>query len=249
MPRTVWEITLEVGGPVKVEHPFSMRQAKGFEQGDQFYSDIKIANVHNGLKANVTAYADTQDVAYKAALYFFGSMIDVLCFKIDLQLFLYYYNSSFSNNDGFATKRILTQELFVKCFNIARDYSMDEHKAAIIRAMSWYRKGIMTYDPIEKFLSFWNVIECLGAKYHTPTERTADGAINQIYQSFLDYFGCENEWGIPERWINEIHSIRNQLVHGVDAINIHTIEKVSQCNELLKATAYRHMQNINNSFR
>lgn len=244
MPRIVWDVSLEVNGPVKVEQSFNMRQAKGFDPDDQFYSDVKIANSRNGLKANVTAYADTQDIAYKAALYFFGNMIDVLCYKVDLPLFLFYYNTSVSIDDEFRTKRIIDQELFSDSFRIAREYSLCEEKFVLLRTMGWYRKGITTYDPMEKFLSFWNVIEGIGAKFHERTPRTQNGAINQIYQCFLDYFGEANTWGLPDRWINDMHDLRSRLAHGGAPVDIHTIEEISSYNDVLKATAHRLMDSI-----
>lgn len=244
MPRTIWDVELDVGGPIKVKRAFSMKQAKGFDPEDQFYSDVKITNSRIGLTASVTAYAETQDVAYKAALYFFGTMIDVLCFKVDLPLFLYYYKTDVVFNENPRTKRIVTQGEFSNSFRTAREFSLADDKSVLLRAMGWYRKGMMTYDPIEKFLSYWNVIESLGAKFHTQTDRTSSGAINQIYQCFLDYFGEDNSWHLPDRWINDRHDLRSQLAHGGVTVDIQTIETVSEQTDELRTVAHKLVSGI-----
>ena len=244
MTRIVWEVKLEVGGPIKVAREFDMREAKGFDSDNQFYSDVSIKNNRCGLAVSITAYAPTSDIAYKAALYFLGNMIDVLCFKINLPLYLYYYHVTNRGDEEYVTKRIVDKQLFEDSFRIAREYATDETKSVVLRAFGWYRKGLMSSDPIEKFLSLWNVIESLGAKFHTPTDRTNNGSINKIYQCFLDNFGQENTWELPDRWINDMHNMRNQLAHGGRTIDIHTIEEVSKYNVTLKNQANLLLQKI-----
>ena len=234
MTRIIWNVELKVGGAIKVERSFSMQQAKGFDPVDQFYSDVLIKNGRNGLTAQIPAYAPNSEIAYKAALYFFGNMIDVLCFKTDIPLYLYYYDAMNTHNVEYTTKRILNKRIFEDSFRIAREFSMDEAKSAVMRALGWYRKGLISDDPIDKFLSFWNVIESLGAKFHTETDRTRNGAINQIYQCFLDYIGREESWGLGDRWINNMHELRSQLAHGGRTIDINTIEEVSAYNVTLQ---------------
>jgi len=237
MPRIIWDVTLEVVGPVKVSRSLNMLQAKGFDTNDQFYSDVLIKSSRNGLTANITAYAPTAEIAYKAALYFFGNMIDVLCFKIDVPLNLYHITANSIGGVGYPIKRILDSHTIEESFRTAREYSIDENKSTLLRAMGWYRKGLTSSDPIDKFLAFWNVIQSLGAKFHTPTERTTNGAINQIFQCFIDYFGDQASWGLEDRWINTMHDMRNRLAHGGITVDIHTIEDVAGKNEVLRTQA------------
>ncbi|MGI6430190.1 MAG: methylamine utilization protein MauJ [Syntrophomonadaceae bacterium] len=247
MARIIWDVELKVGGAIKVENAFSMRQAKGFDPDDQFYSDVFIKNGSNGLIASITAYAPNSEIAYKAALYFFGNMVDVLCFKIDIPLYLYYYNAMNTNKVDYTTKRILNREIFEESFRIAREFSMDVTKSTVMRALGWYRKGLVSNDPIDKFLSLWNVIESLAAKFHTDTDRTRNGAINQIYQCFLDYIGREETWGLEGRWINNMHELRSQLAHGGRTIDVDTIGEVSTYNVTLKNQANLLIQKIYDS--
>ena len=53
-------------------------QQKGFRVDDPFYSDIEIQSVPSGVRATVTTHAPDQTVAYKAAIFFFGRMLDAL---------------------------------------------------------------------------------------------------------------------------------------------------------------------------
>jgi hypothetical protein len=237
MPSIIWDVTLEVVGPVKVNLPIDMRQAKGFNPDDQFYSDVLVKSSRYGLTANITAYAPTSEIAYKAALHFFGNMIDVLSFKIDAPLNLYHKYFTSIGLSEYSVKRILDRNIIVESFRTSRDYSINERKSAVLRAMGWYRKALTSNDPIDKFLSLWNVIESLGAKFHTPNERTKSGAINQIFQCFLEYIGEEASWGLEERWINNMHQLRSQLAHGSITIDIHTIEDVAVKNEAIQKQA------------
>lgn len=236
MPRIIWDVKLEVVGPVKVNSSIYMSQAKGFDPYDQFYSDVLVKSSRYGLTANITAYAPTSDIAYKAAFHFFGNMIDVLSFKIDAPLNL--YNMNFSSSTGeYSIRRILDRNIIDDSFSIASEYSINESESTVLRAMGWYRKALTSNDPIDKFLSLWNVIQSLGSKFHTPNERTRSGVINQIFQCFLEHIGEEVSWGLEDRWINNMHELRSQLAHGGINIDIHTIENVAIKNEVLQKQA------------
>lgn len=86
----------------------------------------------------------------------------------------------------------------------------------------------MSEDPIDTFISYWNVFEILGSKYHTETLRTSSGIKNKIYQCFLDYIGAQDLWGVPQDWISTVCELRNQLVHGGREIDIDTIEEIEK---------------------
>ncbi|WP_434351294.1 hypothetical protein [Trichococcus flocculiformis] len=88
---------------------------------------------------------------------------------------------------------------------MARTFERDHQK--ILRAISWYSKGKISQNTLDQFLAYWSVIEILAKEYHQPTERTETGIINKAYQCFIDYFGEIDQWGLPERWINDISFI------------------------------------------
>ena len=84
----IWEVILYVDGPVTVRGRVNTTQQKGFHIDDPFYSDIEILGIPSGLKATVTARAPDHVVAYKAAVFFFGHMIDALTLTINRPMYL-----------------------------------------------------------------------------------------------------------------------------------------------------------------
>lgn len=80
---------LFVGGPVTLRRHFSTTQQKGFRPENPFYSSINISKVSSGgLRATVTARASDEQLAFEAAVVFFGRMLDVLALTVNLPLFL-----------------------------------------------------------------------------------------------------------------------------------------------------------------
>ena len=86
MPEVpTWEVDLFVDGPVTLPHRLRITQQKGFRPGNPFYSNIEISSIPSGgLRATVTARASNEQLAFEAAVVFFGRMLDVLAFKVDL---------------------------------------------------------------------------------------------------------------------------------------------------------------------
>jgi hypothetical protein len=56
----------------------------------------------------------------------------------------------------------------------------------LLRGLGWYRKGLYTEDPFDKFLAFWNAIEIVAAYYQSEfvpsidRERAKKGSKSQI---------------------------------------------------------------------
>ena len=61
---------------------------KGFPVDDPFYSDLEIMGMPSGLKATVTARAPDHGIAYKAAVFFFGHMLDALTLTVNRPMYL-----------------------------------------------------------------------------------------------------------------------------------------------------------------
>ena len=88
---------------------------------------------------------------------------------------------------------------------------------AILRALGWYRKGLYTEDPFDKFLAFWNSIEIVAGKYHPPIpEGRPTGSKSQIWQCFKAIWGeCEGWPTISgdTDWIDDNYEIRFGRLH------------------------------------
>jgi hypothetical protein len=237
-----WEVTLFVYGPIATKRLIQLNEPKGFELGnDPFYSDIKIERSSSGIKAEVSAYASTEELAYKAALLFFGQMLDVLALKINLPLYLSLYDRKISlKEEAYKTRRIVTREEWRTAFREARLLALSE--TTYLRALGWYRKGLHTEDPFDKFLAFWNSIEIVTNKYHPPIPSDkATGSKSKIWESFKKLWGdCKNWPVIPgqTKWIDDNNEIRNKIAHGTQPIDIETIDEVIKMLDDIQKVAY-----------
>lgn len=245
MDRIVWEVELKLTGPIKIRNNINFQTEKGFTMLP-FYSDINIKNINNGIRATVTAYANKKELAYSAAYVFFGQMVDVLSFKINEPIFLYYYENNFSINKRYEIKRLLLKQDFSNAFEHARELLINN--PILLKAYGWYRKGLATEDPYDQLLAFWNVIEIITPKYHNETDRTKIGIINKTWQCFIDLWGSQDSWpviGGQERWINNVCEIRNHIAHGVREINLENIMEIMCYVEDLKKLSSTLLQEIN----
>lgn len=235
--RRIWEVDLDVIGPITIQNSISFKREKGFSH-HQFYSDIQLKDFNLGLNATITAYAETSEIAETVAYVYFGHMIDILAFENNIAINLFTRKGQGNRNSKYLTRRRLEKSDFIESFEIARRLEIEEPK--LLRAIGWYSKGKNTENTFDRFLSFWNVIEILGKEYHTETERTQNGAKNKIYQSFLDYFGSEENWLVQQGWIDDMYLKRNEVVHGgqdntVEAINMFSglVPKLEEVSHLL----------------
>lgn len=242
-----WQVTLYVDGPVTVHRPLATTQQKGFRVGEPFYSDIEIKGISSGLKATVTARAPDRLVAHKAAVFFFGHMIDALTLTVNCPMYLGLIERQRSNSQSHDVKRIIEQEQFEIAFGEAHRLSQDS--PSFLRSLGWYRKGLTTDDPFDKFLAFWNSIEIVAGKYHccVPTvdkERAKNGSKSQLWECFKALWGsCEN-WPViagQTEWIDQSYDIRNGVAHGIEPINIHKIAEVAERLPTIEKISHRFL--------
>ena len=64
--RKIWEVNIDVVGPIAIENQISFRQKKGFDE-DQFYSNIMLKTADYGIESKLTAYAENMELAQIAA--------------------------------------------------------------------------------------------------------------------------------------------------------------------------------------
>lgn len=162
-------------------------------------------------------------------------MIDVLSYQLDLPLMLTRSDMKETITTKFNTRRIIDKNEVREAFNISRILELEEPN--LLRALGWLTKGKVTQNNLDRFLAYWNVIEILGTCYFTETVRTSgdNRTKNKIYQCFIDYFGkAINKWGIPDRWIDEMYTKRNVIVHGAQEVNLESIIEISNLLPLLE---------------
>jgi hypothetical protein len=221
----VWEVNLVVYGSISVEKTLRLKEPKSLQlSDDQFHSDIEIKRKRgtSGVEATVTAYAPSNELAREAAILYFGQMLDALAIQIDQPLYLNFGDRQRNGNETHDTLRRVKKEEWQAAFKEARFLNMKE--STFLRALGWYRKGLYTEDPFDKFLAFWNSIEIVTTKYHPPIpEGKKTGSISQIWESFKSIWGECDDWKIIKGeadWIDKNYKIRIAIAHGTQPVDI-----------------------------
>jgi hypothetical protein len=240
-----WLVQLFVDGPVAVQDVIRFQHPKGFGRSRQFYSDVRVQGTASGLRIFVTAYARDSDLARKAALVFVGEMLNVLTADLKLSLKLSLYDARTADRDAHSVKRILRESEIQKAFSRARWLS--ENEPTFMRALSWYRKGLVTEDPLDKFLALWISIEIAAAKYHPPVDVVARGIKSQIWESFKMVWGPIEHWPIitgQQHWIDENHALRVQIAHGTTPVDVDEVERAVAKSDVIRDVAHLFLKNM-----
>ena len=231
-----WKAQLAISGPVAVDRPLTLSVKKGMRH--PFWTTVKIINKRPGVQAEVVAKATTLEDANDAAVYFVGQMLDVLCLRLDLPLHVSLSGPEFRPLPSHV-RRIVEKREWETAFRLGREYGLD--RPAFSRALSWYRKGLISEDPIDKLIAYWVSLETVGAKHARKTERTQKGAINQVCDCFDQLWGAIESWKvIPNevKWVNTFHEVRNAVAHGGRPVNVETIREISHYLPKLRELAH-----------
>lgn len=252
-----WEVDLLVDGPVTLRRPFRTTQQKGFRPKNPFYSNIEITGIPSGgLRATVTARASNERLAFEAAIFFFGRMLDVLAFEVNLPLFSSLTERDRSHNARFRqhVRRNIEHQEIKDAFQEADDLAMTQDP--FLRSLGWYRKGLHTEDPFDKFLAFWIAIEIVAATYYqsesvpsVDQERGKKGSINQIWACFKALWGPCEQWPNilgDDKWIGENYEHRKNIAHGISPVSIETVESVIDKLDMIQRVAYSFLQGWRN---
>jgi hypothetical protein len=237
-----WEVKLSVNGPIKTQDTSLLRIFKDFQEDDPFYSDVKITDTQYGVLISVTAFASNGDLAHKAALLFVGQMLDSLSLSVRQPLFPSFSHEHVNQKYQDDVRRIITRDEWIAAFKDARLYN--EKEPTYLRALGWYRKGLYTNDPYDKFLAYWNSIEITATKYHTESDEAKEGSKNQIWECFKKLWGeCKN-WPIihgNDQWIKDNYEIRKDIAHGLTTITVEGVIKILTALEEVEQVAYKFL--------
>jgi hypothetical protein len=250
----LWEVDLYVDGPVTVRERIKTTQQKGFLENDPFYSDIEIVRNPSGIKATVTARAPAQEIAYKAALFFFGGTVDVLTLSINSPMNLSFTERARTVAQHHDVRQIIERIQFEESFREAR--LLRANHPVFLRSLGWYRKGLTTDDPLDKFLAFWNAIEIVAGRYYRSVpssdyERASRGSKNQVWSCFEALWGTCNVWPIitgQSDWIDENYDVRIGVAHGVAPIDVHKVAEVAQRLPAIKDISYKFLSGWRDKF-
>ncbi len=238
----IYNVELLVYGQVAVKRTIDFSTEKELDLGNVFRSDISIKPHKQGFLISSTVYTADQDRAYKVALLFIGKMLDILSLRTNspLNVSLNEYRQIESGNN---VRAVINREEFMHCFRVARDLNLNQNK--LLRAFSWYRKGLYTDDPFDKFLAFWNAISVIADGYCNDNERTRQGIINKIWDCFITLWGECADWEYvngDDRWVNDNNDIRNKIAHGGVTVDVQYVENVISKLPVVQNVAYKLLQ-------
>lgn len=223
-----WEVDLFIDSPITVKNFIRLNEPKSFQLQDVFYSDIALRSAGFGIEATVTAFATIGYLARKAAVFFFGQMLDALAIEINLPMQLNLHERRFNRrNETHPERRIVEEEEWRSAFREARLLALSQ--PTFLRALGWYRKGLSTEDTFDRFLAFWNSIEIVAGKYHPDTERAKNGSKSQMWECFKVLWGECDQWPVitgDESWIDKNYDIRKNIAHGIASIDVRSVEEV-----------------------
>ncbi len=238
----IFEVELSVSGSITTpKRAINFNTDKELNLGRIFRSDISIQKQLQGFKISTTVYTINQDRASKVALLFIGRMLDVLSMRTNLSLNISSIDYRHIPTSS-SPKALNDEDEFRFCFEHARILNLQEDR--LLRAFSWYRKGLYTEDPFDKFLAFWNSICVIADAYCEDTPRTRMGIINKIWSCFTTLWGPSSNWQYingNERWINNNNEIRNMIAHGGVAVDIDYVENIINELDAVQNVAYKFL--------
>ncbi len=267
-----WEIELAISGSITVNHPLSLDVTKGRLAPFQTRASIqRMPRNVAGVNIRVIVRASDQEEANDAAVYFIGQMLDVLSLRTDLPLVVNlattqtisfdsatrqiplgraYRNDQISSvalstsrfwNNG--TKRLVNESEWEEAFRLGREYGLNW--PVFSRALSWYRKGLASEDPIDKLIAYWSSLESVGSHYARKNSRTKLGAINQVCDCFEQIWGKNvKTWPVISgntKWVNKFHEQRNGIAHGFVPVNIETLRDIVAQLPKLRELSYKFL--------
>jgi hypothetical protein len=143
---------------------------------------------------------------------------------------------------------VIEQHEFAFAFGEA--LRMRRHSSPFLRSLGWYRKGLTTDDPFDKFLAFWNSIAIVASKYYRTVstidkERAKKGSINQVWECFTALWGPNEDWpvinGRPD-WIDQTYAVRVGVAHGTEPVDINKVAEVAQRIPAIESVSYRFLK-------
>ncbi len=139
MPRRrIWEVDIDIIGPIMITEDISFKQEKGYDE-EQFYSDISLHNERFGIRATLTAYAATIEIAKTVAFVYLGRMIDVLVLDNDLPLILQEHGNHIASKTKSIVRRQFNKDELELAFKVARKLELEQR--VLLKAIGWYSKG------------------------------------------------------------------------------------------------------------
>jgi Apea-like HEPN len=111
----------------------------------------------------------------------------------------------------------------------------------LLKALSWYRRGISTVDPALGFLALWNSLETVAAKFHVRSDEIRGRSKKQILRLLTDHLSKSGfQFFKPQtdemsNWIEISYDKRKDLAHGLRALGPSTNRELRDAIPRLKS--------------
>jgi hypothetical protein len=239
-----WEVDLSVSGPISLSRKLSLDVEKGYEH--PFTTNVRLRKTSYGVSVTLIARASSQSQTNSAAIFFVGQMLDLLAHWIDLPLYLGITGTE-TRIPTSNTRRIVHETEWRNAFERSRMYG--QIYPSYSRSLSWYRKGLISEDPIDKYLAFWSALESVGSKHARDNERTRRGSVNQICDCFDQLWESVETWKVIQNnadWVNRFHETRNGISHGYIQVEVETIRQIAEQLPTLKSLVHSFLEDWEN---
>jgi len=234
-----WYVALSVCGPISVRRRLFINVEKGYDL--PFWTNVSISRIYNGVKIEVTARAEGQEEANEAGLFFVGQALDVLSLRTNLPITMFLADSE-NEIKTIGAKRLVVEQEWEEVFRSGRYLGLT--RPAFSRAVSWYRKGLESNNPIDRFMALWTSMESVASQCARQNERTALGIINKICDCFDQLWTDEAHWKvIPSNvaHLNKLYNYRNTITHGAVAIQIENLKEIAHELSLVQTLAFNFL--------
>ena len=222
----LWEIKLDIEGSLRLD-------------GTHEINDVTLKNKgSNKLQAIINLKANDSSVAFDVAIRKVNDVLDSLSLITNSNLIIAgekLVHQLGSNSHSVTIpidahiSRICDRGEIQNAEKILNNISNEER--TFLRALGWYRKGLNGIDAFDKFLAYWNSIEIITQKYG-PSGDDINGSRDRMISMLNEYLECDNS-----EFVNELNIYRNNIVHGVKAVELNQIALVSSKIPNLKKVA------------
>jgi hypothetical protein len=234
--NTEWKVELAISGPISVKTRLTLSVEKGHNL--PFWTTVDLKNSPHGIIAEVNARAETDNEANDAAVFFIGQMLDLMCLRLNSPLYVSLFGAQFRPINT-NVKRIIDEEKWKEAFRLGREYGIA--RPVFSRALSWYRKGLTSEDPIDQLIAYWSCLEGIGAQFARRNDRTRNGAINQICDCFDQLWEGTANWKVipnEAQRINQYHRFRNGISHGFMPVYPDSLRQIAEQLPVLRALVH-----------
>ena len=233
-----WEVSLALSGPVTLpRRSLDLNVIKGVRR--PYETQVTLTKASKGIEARVIVNDRSQSSANESAVFFVGQMLDVLCLHSDLPLFVSLDGPTFRSNDDHV-KRIVSDDEWKEAFESGRTYG--QQRPNLSRAISWYRKGRTSEDPIDRLLAIWLSMEVVAHQNSTVTVPRGRSEITaRLLECMTTLWGGINsapQLSITADRLEEMRRQRNDIAHGNINVDIETMQAVTEYLPDLQALAH-----------